>query len=306
MATEFQLACQQLRPLLVEARYKSGYHAAGLLNLAGRHETILLMPRAGGKTTLGTWSDLGEHGPLSTTGGWLDERPDQLPRELVRNILGMLKVRRTMRAQFPDYSPKVTLRPETWDRIKGKFYWLEPHNIAQLEFPQSAFYKSLAEAGASVDALAHFNPTWLKNFCDASGRLYPGLAFDALAETCARAETTDAIATAKAYGTNTACARFVAAQKDVDYWLTFMAADPRDSIPLERVLLRIRQARTKNRTRQLPFGLTGPKFVRYCEYAGIWKVNHMRHVVLAPPYATGAYFLKASLTDDAYARMLRE
>lgn len=299
--TEFQLACQQLKPLIGRARYKSGYLAAELLKLDSRHECILLIPRAGGKTTIGTWSGLSENGAL---GGWLDEA-GQSDRELVRNIIGMLKVRRTMRAQFPNYNPKITLRPETWDRINGSFYYLEPHNVAQLEFPQSVFHRALAGEGATIDALSHFNNTWLKSFCDSSGRLYPGLAYDALAETCTLAEQTDSMQGAKGKGSGAACARFVAAQKDVDYWLTFLASDG-PSVPLERVLLRIRQARRKNRLSQLPFGLTSPKFVTYCEHAGIWKLNHKRHICPAPPYLIGASFLRASLTDDAFARMLRK
>ena len=311
--TEFHKACEQLKPLVGIAKANSPSIANRLLKLDSRYEKILLMPRASGKTTIGEWSRFAEHTPTSMEGGWLDEQVGNDERELVRTIMGMLRIHREMREQFPNYNPKITLRPETWARIKGNFYFLEPQHVAHLEFPHHAFYSALTEAGATPEALTHFLPGWIKTFTDSRGCIYPGLAFDALAETCLQAEKTDAVATAKWKGAALACSRFVAAQKDVDYWLTYMSPGDKSTIasgnltiPVDRVLLRIRQARRDSEHSQLPFKLSGPGFITYCEHAGIWKVNSTKYARLALPYAIGASFLRARLTDDAFARMLRE
>lgn len=307
---EFFAACEQLEPLIPKARDFATIHAEKLLSLSSRHERIFLMPRYGGKTRIGQASVFGQHEPLSLTGGWLDEEPqdrDDLSK-LRRTTLGMLKLHREQRAQFPQYNPKITLRPETWDRIKNVFYWLGSHQIAQLAFPFESFYGALAEVGATPDALAQFPVAWLKTFCDAAGRLYPGLAFDALEATTKQAARTNQMTTAKWLGAAMACSRFVEAQDDVAYWLVFMSPGDRATItgrpftlPVERFKTRIRQGRATGR--QPPFGLTSTQFLRYGQIAGIWK-THKQYVRFATPYSIGASYLKARLTDEAVRRML--
>lgn len=309
--SEFHTACAQLEPLIDRARSVAAVHAERLLQPATRFERILLMPRYGGKTSIGAVSPFGQDAPLSVDGGWLDEVPGMTFPQLAKTAMGMLKMERTAREQFPNYKPKITMRPETWDAIKTRFHWLEPHFVANLAFPQHAFYSALVEAGATPDALMHFNPTWLKTFQDAAGRLYPGLAFEALRLTCLKARTITAVQTCKWQGAAEACADFVQAQPDICYWLAFMVHGDRSTItgakftlPDDRLLLRIRQARRHDPTRDLPYGLNGPGFARWGLVAGIWaRSAPSKYYVLAHPYSIGASFLKARLTEDAFRNM---
>lgn len=308
---EFHMACAQLLPLIPEARKVAAIHAERLLQPATRFERILLMPRYGGKTSIGAVSAFGQDQPLSTNGGWLDETPDLAHTYLAKTTLGMLKMYRTMRPQFPRYSPKITMRPETWDAIKKRFHWLEPHFIANLAFPQQAFYSALAEVGATSEQLEHFNLTWLKTFHDAAGRLYPGLAFDALERTCEKARTTPGVPSCKWQGAAEACAKFFEGQRDIRYWVGHMVPDDRATIagakfliPVDRFQLRLRQARRKDPLSQLPFGLNGPQFARWGTIAGIWtRLGRSQYYTFALPYSIGASFLKARLTEDAFRNM---
>lgn len=309
---EFRASCEQIQPYIAAARNRiSPQLAADLLQLQLRHESILLMPRGGGKTRIGQCSAFGRDLPIGETGGWLDE-DGQDAATLTRLVTAMLKLHREQRATLPHYNPKITLRPETWDRIKSRLFWVEPHQVAQIEFPKAAFYSALVIEGACRDSIGAFPPAWLESCCDSSGRLLPGLAFDALERTVALAERSESYAKWRGYAE--ACADLVAAQTDVSYWLTFMAAGDssiymrgrRLSIPLERALLRIRQARRAKQGIKLPHGLTASGFVRYCEVAGIWRVTAKKYVEFSRPYAVGTSFLKARLTTAAFEDMLRE
>lgn len=299
--TEFQDACEHIKPLIPAVRSNSRL-ASALLQLDTRFESIMLMPRRSGKSTLTEAYALNDQ--------WLIE-DKQSDGELVRQIIGMLKIRRTMRGQFPNYRPRILLRPETWWRLNGNFHWLTPEHIAHLEYPKQAFYSALGAAGVAPDAMAHFGPKWLETFCDAAGRLYPGLALDALEHTVTVSETILAVPTAKAMGAAKACAEFVRTQADIaPFLLQLVPGDKvslttsKFSVPYDRAMLRIRQLRRLGLT-QLPYKLTGPQYLEYGQYAGIWSFSAVKYLKLATPYVIGASSLKASLTDDAVSRMLR-
>lgn len=311
---EFRAACEQLHPLIKLARTISPKIAADTLALHKRHETIFLMPRAGGKTAIGLQSAFGQDHPIQATGGWLDEDTTVMTdNELVRLITAMLKLKREQRATLPEYNPKIFLRPETWHRIKARFHWLHPSNLAEIEFPLPAFYAALLRAGATTDALAHFPRAWLMRCCDSSGRLLPGLAFDALERTIAQHLAGLSANHAIWRGYAEAAAEHVRAQPDIRYWLTFMAAGDKQiymrgakwSIPVSRALLRIRQARKCTKERIFG-GLSAPQFIKHCEVAGVWKRNSRGYLAFSTPYGVGTHFLKASLTDAAFQRMLSE
>lgn len=307
------MACEQLSPLIQRAREVAASRAERLLQPSERFERILLMPRQGGKSTIGRVAPFANDGPLSMTGGWLDEG-QQTRAELTRTIMGMLRIHREQRYEFPKYNPKITLRPETWDAIKGRFYWMGEHEVAHLAFPREAFYDALTEAGATPDALLQFGPTWLRTFNDIAGRLYPGLAFDALQRICEKAKTIEAKQTCKWQGAAEACAAFVQAQGDVCYWLTYMVPDDRATItggkfglPEERFVRRIRQAQRHDPTRKLPFKMTAPQFIRWGNVAGIWaRTSGIPSYAIALPYSIGASYLKARLTDAAFSHMSKE
>lgn len=310
--SEFHMACEQLSPLIPRAREIAAVHAERLLQPTTRYEHVLVMPRFGGKTSIMRASPFAAREPLSLNGGWLDETSASSRPELRRTISGMLRVYRESREQFPNYRPKITLRPETWAELIASMPWVERHIVAHLAFPQEAFYSALREAGATPDALAQFNSKWLSMFCDAGGRLYPGLAFEALQRICLLAPSTPAVRTCRYQGAAEACAEFVLAQPDISYWVTFMVPDDlatlqgrvRFSIPIDRFLRRIRQARRKDPTRELPHGLSAPQFAEWGMHAGIWsRLSPRAYYAFAFPYSIGASFLKARLTDDAFRRM---
>ncbi len=306
--SEFHLACQQLKPIVDAAAASSAAMAASMLEYHKRFETIFLMPRSGGKTEIGRHSKFGFDGMLSPAGGWLDEQRDCDLPTLARHIGGMMKLKREQRSAFPDYNPKIFLRPETWDIIKGRLHHVQPHEIASTEFPKEVFYRALAAGGATPDALAQFDQTWLKNCYDAAGRLLPGLAFSALKHTIEESEKTDSMALAKWRGYATASSQLVSAQTDILHWFYAMAPVDKNvymsghllTVPYDRMLLRVRQGQ---RTRKLPYDLTASGFIRFCEVAGMWK-RHKGYVKWARPYAVGTTYLKACLTEAALQRML--
>lgn len=308
---EFRAACEQLKPLIKQARTLSPHLAAEQLALHNRFETILLMPRAGGKTTVGLASKFGSDGPIQQSGGWLDDGGHFTDNEMARLIMGMLKLKREQRSTLPDYNPKITLRPETWHRLQPSFHWLHSSHVAQIEFPKSVFYQALLKVGATPDALAHFPRAWLERSCDCSGRLLPGLAFDVLERTVDLHLAGLSASYAIWRGYAEAAAAHVKAQTDLCYWLAYMAAGDAQvytrgrkfTLLRERALLRIRQAR-KCTNERLPHGLSAPQFIKHCEVAGVWKPTSRGYLAFSTPYAIGTHFLKASLTDAAFQRML--
>lgn len=310
---EFRAVCEQLKPLIKLARALSPQMAADKLKLHLRHETILLMPRQGGKTEIGGWSAFGQDTPICEHGGWLDEHPGMLDADLVRLITAMLKLKREQRATLPEYNPKIFLRPETWDRIVSRFHWLHPSNVAQIEFPKPIFYEAFFRSGATPDAMLHFPKEWLARCCDSSGRLLPGLAFEAMERTIDQhlAGLSANYATWRGYAE--AAAEHLKSQPDLSYWLAYLAAGDKQvfmggaklSIAKDRALLRLRQARRAGQEK-IMYGLSTPGFIRHCEAAGVWKRNSRGYLAYSTPYAIGSSFLKSSLTDAAFQRMLSE
>jgi hypothetical protein len=272
------------------------------------------MPRQGGKSAIGAVAFPGQDGrALSFDGGWLDESQAESERELERSVIGLMRVLRNSREMFPKFNPRVTMRPETWDRIKGNMRGVETHLVAHLAFPREAFYSSLLKAGASVDALAHFGQAWLDSCCDAQNRLYPGMAFDALRLTCGYSLAGQGERMAKWRGIAEAAKTVVLLQPDLAPWLArfvrgdkFTVTGRQFSLPYERALIRIHQARRSQPPLELPLNLSRDEFIRYGEHAGIWRVNNRKHIVFAPPYSVGMSLIHTTLTDAAISRMLRE
>jgi hypothetical protein len=307
---EFKVVCAHLSPLIKEARYRSAFKAEEHLALETRHESIFIGTRACGKTAITRVSPFGQDLAIQEAGGYLDQA-DQPLRDMARTITAMLKMRRMHRSILPKYNPKIFLRPETWRQLKGRFHWVELHQIAEVAFPKEMFWAALLEQGASPDALAWFGPAWLKKCEDATGRLLPGFAYDAMAATVARTDMTPNMA--KWQGFATAAADLVKSFPDLCYWLpycvpadkTVYARHATLTMPLDRIVTRLRRARLQDKVR-LPRRMSPEQYVRYLEVAGVCHVNQMRYIVVSRPYAVGATYLKATLTADGLRRMLSE
>ncbi len=318
-ADEFALLCRETAPLLAGASARAPVLAAQRLNLAVRHENLFLGTRSGGKSSICAHSPFGRDPTICERGGFFDPdsaaQSDRYLHEIQRVMLSMFRQQRIQRNSLPLYRPKIFLRPETWWRIENSFLWVPKQSIAEMSFPKQSIYDALTEAGVSAEAQAFFSPQWLEYFCDATGKLMPGLAFDAMQRTVqlgiAPDPKTNALekmwSQAKWKGAARACAAFVEQQKDVAYWLVFMAPDEKSiymrkgffTVPYERMIIRLRQARVADRARKLPFGLTGPEFIQYMRAAGICTMTKFKYLHFAMPYAIGASYLKHVLTTAA-------
>jgi hypothetical protein len=309
---EFRAICSSLAPLVQQARELSVTLAAEQLALDRRHETIFVATRSTGKTAIGRASKFGSDPTICEVGGYFDAQGGETLRALEKTLAAMLKVYREQRAIMPKYRPKIFLRSETWAQLKPRFHWVDQHQVAEIEFPRNLFYQALQHLGAPDAALAFFGPAWLEGCQDSTGRLLPGLAFDALEHAIGQPELRGT--SAKWQGHAHAAAKHIQSQPDLAFWLPYLAPadkhvyshDAKLTIPLERTLERIRSGRQARQIPELPYGMTGPQFVKHLEHAGVWHQNNKKFLEWARPYAVGATFLKSNLTADALRRMLQE
>lgn len=305
---EFKAACANIAAALPEARRLAPCLAEEYLKLSTRNEIVFLGTRGCGKSSVASFASFGQDLPIQERGGFLDYK-DQDLRDFGRLLRAMVRLQADQKVTLPEYKPKVFMRPEIWEMVKFRVRWLPGFQVAAFDFPQHILYEALERSGATRDSLALFGPVWMQQCYDATDRLLPGFAFDAMAETVARAELGKEEAVWKGYAT--AAANFVQSYQDIAPTLTAIApADTRIyrrgaqlSVSLDKKLLALRKARAFFGVVP-PHKLTAPKFVHYCEQAGIWRSNHHKTLTWATPYAVGASILKMRLTTDGLRRML--